>query len=523
MKIKDFEKFLEEITIKGNPAIPGEGDKKGDESPYLSDVEKRAKERMNITGAQSTSDLGSKLMSLLTKSNKYVTGNEKALEDLAKEVMEVNFGWILDRYSIDLDIKLFKSGGQIKKFMDESEEEENPEAEAEFIEVTEEDIRNEVHKRKIANLIIQGESKNTKHILHSQEVKDGLNEIYGTQKAEEIFKIWDEMSKTADKLDWLIPTTSRSQMMEQNPEGLSGACGYGWKKTEKEKEETQEEESEEEYTEWTGGDEEEWTGGDEEEFYDDETYTDFVASEEFNYTPILRARGIDFPMLLHESVKGLFELLSLGGIPSDPRAAKVALSETGSRDEPEDWKYGPEIARDFRTFVNKNTKVQEYPNIKEELFKRLIDKETMPTEEFLELFRGILSNKPFARRKIDSMIDEIIESIEEMERYNAEMEQYQKDLEEYNKQMVSWEDQRSGGGQEEIEDVEELLPLKTAKSQLDYSKMSKSDIQELIDRALDSGDFATVKQLSPYLKESQGLYLREIELILENKKRNRHR
>ena len=521
MKIKDFEKFLEEITIKGNPAIPGEGEERDNESPYLSDVEKRAKERMGITGAQSTGSLGTKLMSLLTKSNEYVKGKEKALEDLAKKVMEVNFGWILDRYSIDLDIKLFKSGGQIKKFMDESEEEENPEAEAQFIEVTEEDIRNEVHKRKIANLIIQGEAKNTKHILHSQEVKDGLNEIYGTQKAEEIFNIWDEMSKTADKLDWLIPTTSRSQMMEQNPDGLAGACGYGWKKTEKEREEIEEEE--EEYTEWTGGDEEEWTGGDEEEFYDEEGYSDFVAEEQFNYTPILRARGIDFPMLLHESVKGLFELLSLGGIPSDPRAAKVAISETGSKDEPEDWKYGPEIARDFRAFVNKNTKIQEYPNIKEELFKKLIDKETMPTDEFLELFRGILSNKPFARRKIDRMIDEIIESIEEMERYNAEMEQYQKDLEEYNKQMVAWEEyQRSGGNQdepEEIEDVEELGDIE----EVDYSKMSKREIQELIDDALDRGDFSTVKQLSPYLKESQGLYLREIELILENKKRKRHR
>jgi hypothetical protein len=512
MKIKDFEKFLEEITIKGNPAIPGEGEEREGEKPYLSDVEKRAKERMKITGDQSTGSLGSTLMSLLTKSSEYVKGKEKALEDLAKKVMEVNFGWILDRYSIDLDIKLFKSGGQIKKFMDESEEEENPEAEAEFIEVTEEDIRNEVHKRKIANLIIQGESKNTKHILHSQEVKDGLNEIYGTQKAEEIFNIWDEMSKTADKLDWLIPTTSRSQMMEQNPEGLAGACGYGWKKTEKEKEEKQEEESEEEYT--------EWTGGDEEEYYDEEGYSDFVAEEEFTYTPILRARGIDFPMLLHESVKGLFELLSLGGIPSDPRAAKVAISETGSKDEPEDWKYGPEIARDFRTFVNKNPKVDEYPNIKEELFKKLIDKETMPTEEFLELFRGILSNKPFARRKIDKMIDEIIESIEEMERYNAEMEQYQKDLEEYNKKLAEWEEyQSSAGSQEEIEDVEELSDIE----EVDYSKMSKREIQELIDDALDRGDFGMVKQLSPYLKESQGIYLREIELILENKKRKRHR
>ena len=512
MKIKDFEKFLEEITIKGNPAIPGEGEEREGEKPYLSDVEKRAKERMKITGAQSTGSLGSTLMSLLTKSNEYIKGKEKALEDLAKFVMEVNFGWILDRYSIDLDIKFIKTGSEIKRFMDESEEEENPEAEAEFIEVTEEDIRNEVHKRKIANLIIQGEAKNTKHILHSQEVKDGLNKIYGDQKAEEIFKIWDEMSKTADKLDWLIPTTSRSQMMEQNPEGLAGACGYGWKKTEKEKEEKQEEESEEEYT--------EWTGGDEEEYYDEEGYSEFVSEEEFIYTPILRARGIDFPMLLHESVKGLFELLSLGGIPSDPRAAKVAISETGSKDEPEDWKYGPEIARDFRTFVNKNPRVDEYPNIKEELFKKLIDKETMPTEEFLELFRGILSNKPFARRKIDKMIDEIIESIEEMERYNAEMEQYQKDLEEYNKKLAEWEEyQSSVGSQEEIEDVEELGDIE----EVDYSKMSKREIQELIDDALDRGDFGMVKQLSPYLKESQEIYLREIELILENKKRNRHR
>jgi len=522
MKIKDFEKFLEEITIKGNPAVPGEGEERDNESSYLSDVEKRAKERMGITGAQSTGSLGTKLMSLLTKSNEYVKGKEKKLEDLAAKVMDINFGWILDRYSIDLDIKLLKSGGQIKNFIDGADEEENPEAEAQFKEVTEEDIRNEVHKRKIANLIIQGEAKNTKHILHSQEVKDGLNEIYGTQKAEEIFNIWDEMSKTADKLDWLIPTTSRSQMMEQNPEGLAGACGYGWKKTEKEREETQEE-SEEEYTEWTGGDEEEWTGGDEEEFYDEGGYTEFVAKDEFTYTPILRARGIDFPMLLHESVKGLFEILSLCGIPTDPRSAKVALSETGPRDEPEDWKYGPEIANDFRDFVNKNPKVKEYTNIKEELFRMLIDENTMPTKEFLELFRGILSNKPFARRKIDRMIDEIIESIEEMERYNREMEQYKKDLEEYNKQMVAWEEyQRTKGIQdepEEIEDSEELGDIE----EVDYSKMSKREIQELIDSALDSGDFSTVKQLSPYLKESQGLYLREIELILENKKRKRHR
>ena len=69
---------------------------------------------------------------------------------------------------------------------------------------------------------------------------------------------------------------------------------------------------------FTGGQEEEeytdeWTGGDEEEMYGDEDIFGGMEEPEvkLRYTPILRARGVDFPMLLHESVKGLFELLSL--------------------------------------------------------------------------------------------------------------------------------------------------------------------------------------------------------------------
>ena len=196
-------------------------------------------------------------------------------------------------------------------------------------------------------------------------------------------------------------------------------------------------------------------------------------------------------MLLHESVKGLFELLSLGGIPSDPRVAKVALSETGFLDEPEDWKYGPELAKDFRDFINQNRKVHDYPNVKEELFKILIDKDTMPTEEFLELFRGILSKKPFARKKIDQMIDEVIESIEEIERYNIEMEEYNREMSEYNRKMTEWEEYQSKGGYEEGEEI------------LDYSELSKREIQSMIDDALEQGDYNRVKELSKYLKESK--------------------
>lgn len=528
MKIRGFEKFLEEITIKGNPAIPGEDDDElKKRSPYLSEIEKEEKAKLGITGAQSPGGLGGELMSLLNKSNSFIIEKDaqgrvikdhrKELEALAKEVMEANFDWIINRYDIELDIQ-FIEARKIKSFLEESEreeeDEESQEAEQEFIEITDKDIRNEVHKRKIANLIIQGEAKNTKHILHSQEVKDGLNRIYGAEKAKIIFEIWDKITKIADKLDWIIPTNARSQMMMSNPDGFAGGCGYAWNKTEAQIQKEEEEETgdyfpeEEEYTEWTGGDEEEMYSDD---IFGSGDYGDFEPQKQMNYTPILRSRGVDFPMLLHESVKGLFELLSLGGIPEDRKTAEIVVSETGILDEPEDWKYGPRIATDFRKFVQANRKWDNYPNIKEELFKLMLDKKTMPTEEFLRAFRGILAYSmkkdhpeyeklakdiPFARKTIDKLIDEVIESIEQKieddeaeAKYQKELAEYEKEMADYERKMAEWE-----AYQQKKSSQKQAQPQ--AQQEIDYSTMSKREIQSLIDDALDKGDFATVKMLS---------------------------
>lgn len=517
MKIKGYEKFLEEITIKGNPAIPGEDDEQLKKtSPYLSEIEKEEKAKLGITGAQSPGGIGGQIAPLLQISNSYIDGHKKELEDLAVLVMQENYGWILDKYEIELDIQ-FIEARQINSFLDEQErheeEEDFEEAEeqfAELVEVTDEDIRNEVHKRKIANLIIQGEAKNTKHILHSQVVKDGLNRIYGDDKAKEIFEVWDKISKLADKLDWIMPIEVRTKMMMSNPDGFAGACGYAWK--EKEEEESQPEEDyftgtqeEEEFTgEWTGGEEEEMYGG-------EEDYFAGMKEPKIRYTPILRARGVDFPMLLHESVKGLFELLSLGGIPTDVKTAEVVVSQTGRSDEAEDWKYGPRIAKDFRKFIQANRKSDNYPNIREDLFKKLIDKDTISTKDFLRMFRGILAYSmrkdhpeyeklakdiPFARRIVDKFIDQLLEEFEDekqyqkdLEEYEKAMKEYEKEMVEYNRKMAEWEEyQRSKGAQKEDQPQ--------AQQEVDYSSMGKSDIQKLIDAALDEGDFKEVARLS---------------------------
>ena len=52
MAMKDFGKFFEEASVKGNPAFPSEGGKKEGEKNYLSDVEKRAKGRGAVVNGQ---------------------------------------------------------------------------------------------------------------------------------------------------------------------------------------------------------------------------------------------------------------------------------------------------------------------------------------------------------------------------------------------------------------------------------------------------------------------------------------
>jgi hypothetical protein len=524
--MKNFQKFLEEITVKGNPGIPGEGGKKQGESDYLKDVEARAKRRLELgpgdmsrrgpmgpMPSPTEMRLGRELMGLLGQSMQFTTGHEEELSELATRVFTNLYNDLIERYEIEVDIKIVKPG-KVKQFMDEEESEQENPVMPEFQEVVEEDIKNEVFKRKIANLIIQGEAKNTKHVLHSEEIKEGLVEIYGERDAQRIFDLWDKMTKIADKLDWIIPPDVRAEMMEQMPEGMAGASSVGWKP--KEQKEEEEGEEGEETGEFFGQEEGEETG----EFFGQEEGEEEYSEEEqepmerFDKTPIIKARGVDFPMLLHEAVKALFELLSIPGIPEDERTANIALSNTGMSDEPEDWQYGPEIASDLRDFINLNKDIDKYPNIREEVYRMMIDKETMPTKKFLELMRGILSKTTEARREIDRMVAKVIKD-------KDEMEQYRKDMGEYEQQMKEWEEQQKRAPQQQstskpqpkVEEPEEEKPR-------DPKTMSQKEIQELVDKGLEDGDYDLVKYWSQFLKESSEtfkIYQNEIKMILEGK------
>jgi hypothetical protein len=498
--MKSFEQFLkEEISIKGNKGVP---------SDKISDIERRGAEKIRGANPQ---QLMSQIMGFLRQSQSFTKGKEKELEKLAKEVIEDAFGLVLA--NVDLDINMVKDGNKIAEFMEKEEEEKEEEEEEEESQEEEEEeetpeidleaqpsreeIKLAVDKRKIMNNIIQGEAKNTKHILHSDKCKQGLERIYGA-KWREIFDIWDNMSKIADKLDWIIPIQHKADMMENAPGGMAGcvSCRFP-KKKKKEKSKSDEELANDVLKSLEDG----------EDMMDKQEDIKKLLGVT---KPTIKARGIDFPMLLHETVKGIYEMIADVAMPKGKKLATEVHRQTSSfADEAEDFRYGPYLAQDLTDFIAKNSKVDEYPNVKEYVFGKLIDSDRWSDEECLLNLKNVFLESPEGRQLIDSLIDETIE-----------------ELDEYNNQMAEWEAKNKDYGDKKnepsIEEVPEWWKEEGGKSEeseeVDYSKMSQREIQLLIDDALDSEDYVTVGKLSQYLKEGKEIYLKEIERINESHK-----
>jgi hypothetical protein len=89
-------------------------------------------------------------------------------------------------------------------------------------------MEKDIEKRKLINLIAQGEAKNTKHILQMPEVREALNRILGNQKGEELFNSLTTLAQSADKLDLLDNPENRGSAMERGGNAFGGAVNVDW-------------------------------------------------------------------------------------------------------------------------------------------------------------------------------------------------------------------------------------------------------------------------------------------------------
>jgi hypothetical protein len=554
IKLRDFSTFLnEEADIKKNIGLPDDFTRNAEE-----DVKRNLGINVDSGELGRLGEYMNKAASIIVRSIpiEQVENKFQQMENLAKRVIEEEFKTIFQILPLDLKLRLIRPNesviGQLPElgekqeepgsrpetneepeeidevqpegesdetqsdeeqddffdFFDFDSDEEQQESEEENIEeitepeVTNKDVAMAIDKTQILNMITQGAGKATKDIIKfSETISKGLEDIIGPN-AKELLKVWGQLSDEADKRDWRVPMDVTKNLFKNSPGGIAGAVDVKF------------------------------------ENYNLKFKNSELIIESGNASKIIiRAFGVDFPMLLHEAVKGIYMALQSPAIKKNPELAEEIKRATSSyKDETSDFRYGPLAQKMFRDFVNHCNMADRYPNMIERVFfflsKDVEHGGKFTDEDFLKITKSMFSvfdkvnteagkfqfrineenfQSSEARTKIEEIIKEEVQFEEELEA-EERGEELKKALPSEN------EPTQKPVAHEDEEDEIEKLRRATAERESDYGNMSPREIQELIDDALDDGDYERVKMLSGYLtKESAQIYLRELERINENK------
>ena len=572
--MKRFDQFIkEEIDLRGNKGVP-------DDFMRKSEQEAEKNLGLRVDDESQMRQYGPQIMQLIGQSQRFLSVDSNGqilspqqmeerfvkLEKLAHDVVMNKYGEVIDlaipNTPFELKINLLRPGQSVideinklrnvpknaeqpteeepqeeEESQDQDEQEEQSQEEQDSAEPEDhtsgDNIFDSVEKKKLLNMMTQAAGKATKDLIKaSDEVDNGLREIFG-DSFRTILNVWAQTSDVADKMDWIIPVNRKASMMKDAPGGMAGAVELKW---------------------------ESLSG----QFYDIKLLLEKEATK-----IVVNAVGVDFPMLLHEAIKGVFLLLQSKAIKSDKETAKKIKKATSSfMDEAQDFRYGPPALQKLINFVNNFPESNQSNELSSKVFHYLaIDKDRAKKEaeqfkdnqtsqnlaklaytdkEFLEIMNSMFSvfdsverngkieyivneekfNDSKAKKEIQKIIDYIIKLEEELEQYNKDLEEWKRQRDEDSKYRQQQEEEgetvEPGKEEEEESDIDKLVKQslyggeEETSGEVDYSELTPRELTELIDDALDAGDYERVKMLSQYMKEGKEIYLKELERINES-------
>ena len=554
--MKTFGEFLkEEVDLRGN---------KGITSDFMSKSEEEARQSLGVAldDERQMGRIWPEFEQNMTQSNQLLrTGQDgrelnpeqleeriKRLEVLAETVVREEFGDILDTAikPIELNIKLVRQGSvanqisdirnvpqraeqpteQQQEEQDKKDEEKRKEEEEEGEEVPGTNLSLAIDKKKLLNMITQAAGKSTKDIIRiSETVEQELTQIFGERQGKQILDKWVRMSDLADKMDWVIPIDRKSQMMKNMPQGMAGACQVIW------------------------------------ESHSGSEYSMSLLLEKEATKIVIKSVGIDFPMLIHETIKGIYLFLQSGAVKKDKETAKIIKKATSSfMDEAQDFRYGPPALEMLVKFINKFPESSEYKRLDTRVFTILAydkerskdeAKESSPEfkqylekradicrtdEQFSEIMKSLFStfdlqgsqfvlnenrfNDSRAKVEISKIIKYIVDDIEDYKREIEEWEREQKERQE----EESWKAQSQEIEPEEESDIDKLVRQSLSGEQPEptqqkpYDQMTMVEIQQAIDDAVAEENYELAGELTnKYLKgEAKKVWENELLRINEN-------
>jgi hypothetical protein len=219
----------------------------------------------------------------------------------------------------------------------------------------------------------------------------------------------------------------------------------------------------------------EWRKAEKAEDKDEEEDMEDINLEEGDDMPVVVAKAWIFPLLVHELIKGALELAALnwadGHLDFDEQKEVIEKADT---DEGEIWgmRLGPGMWEKFLDCIG-----TENYDIKQWLFRELTK---LPAKQFHEFMKEILSGS--------QKCGEVVDTLKRLHQEDS---------------GDSLTDMFNDTGYDDMDDILSHLgqepETEEDDTEVDYSKMSKREIEELINQALDSGDFDLVEKLHKYI------------------------
>jgi hypothetical protein len=270
-------------------------------------------------------------------------GNLDLLEQLAYDVVYEAYPYLRTNQDvIEIDAKIVPQA-QVKDALKPNTPQEkdiddlNQQEEAEM----EEDVMEDAKKRRLINAVTQGASTFSKSAHYVQQE---YIDIVGGEGTSDKYR--DLMQAALDMIDYIVASGMSSQMKASNMEGSAVGAESVFYDFEKEK----------------------W---------------------------VIKARGIVFPVLVLEIVKGMYELIGLFGFNDLERGEKVVAKVDKLENEPEDIAYGQLIAKNLQDTINDldtNVTPEERDDFLQDIYK-------LPNAEFIKLITNVIKGNVTSSQK----------------------------------------------------------------------------------------------------------------------------
>ena len=129
--------------------------------------------------------------------------------------------------------------------------------------------------------------------------------------------------------------------------------------------------------------------------------------------PTVKAKAMTFPLLVHELVKGVYEVFGTHGLPDDPKQQEMVLNaEDTLPAEIWDSRLGPIFWEKFTSTYPIELFEEDMKHIQHYLFMRF---SALNAEEFMKVAKLILRGDPKGEQIIQGMVNDIIRELKEQD------------------------------------------------------------------------------------------------------------